>query len=176
METECKRNLEGNFKVSLQGVYGEYIDILKVSTSSVNFLLSPFYTLSICIHHIFANSIFQNLDIKTVEIEGTQITIDKVFEPATFAEILGIEELRARRAAAVRVIDLALSQIGQSHPNYAFRKSYENRKFVLLTREERLENEFNRNKIALVSIKSGNRRRAEEKRGGSMRKEKRDRV
>jgi hypothetical protein len=90
------------------------------------------------------------LDVKTVEVEGTQITIEKVFEPATFAEILGIEELRARRAAVVRTIDHALSQITQSHPNYAFRKSYESRKFVLLTREERLENEFNRNKIALV--------------------------
>jgi hypothetical protein len=91
------------------------------------------------------------LDIKTVEIEGTQISSEKVFEPATFAEILGIEELRARRAAVVRAIDQSLSEIGQSHPNYAYRKSYESRKFMLLTREERLENEFNRNKIAVVS-------------------------
>lgn len=31
IETECRRNLEGNFKVSLQGLYGEFVDILKVS-------------------------------------------------------------------------------------------------------------------------------------------------
>jgi hypothetical protein len=41
VETECRRNLEGNFKVSLQGVYGEYVDILKVSV--FNFLLNDFW-------------------------------------------------------------------------------------------------------------------------------------
>ena len=46
VETECRRNLEGNFKVSLQGIYGEYVDILKVFILFLIIQLSGFLTFS----------------------------------------------------------------------------------------------------------------------------------
>ncbi len=87
-----------------------------------------------------------------MEIEGAEVPAEKVFEPPTFAEVLGIEELRMRRAAVVRRIDLALSQIGKEHENYAFRKISESRKFALLAREEKLESEYSRNCISAVCL------------------------
>lgn len=111
VDVDDKRNLDEDFKTSLSALYGEYIDLLK---------------------ELFPG-------IKHVTYEGADVPLEDYFVE-NHRTSFRIEDLRARRNHAVKMIDKRI----KTHPNHI---NLQNRKLSMLTREEGLEETFEKEKL-----------------------------
>ena len=112
VDVDDRRNLDDDFKTSIAALYGEYLDIIKDLYPS----------------------------IKHITYEGADVPFEDYFVE-NHRTSFTIEDLRARRNHAIKMIEKRLKQ----HPNHV---NLHNRKLSILTREEGLEETLEKDKLA----------------------------
>lgn len=102
VEVEGNQNIEENYRLAIIGLYGEYVDILKVA---VLFLISCQKELRIQKVAIVLNNPENETETKSEEVELE----------ALFTDIMSIEILKSRRIMVQRLIDEHIRQL-EDHP------------------------------------------------------------